>query len=105
MRILVIDVGGTNAKVLATGHNRRVEIPCGLRMARAKMVSLVRAAMVAWKYDAVSIGYHGAVVHGRPVIEPRHLGYGWLGFDFNKAFGRPVKIVNDAAMQRADKKP
>jgi predicted NBD/HSP70 family sugar kinase len=68
-------------------------------MTPAKMVSAVRAATVGWKYDAVSIGYPGTVVHGRPIIEPRHLGSGWLGFDFTKAFGRPVKIVNDAAMQ------
>jgi hypothetical protein len=99
MRILVIDVGGTHVKVLATGHQQRVEIPSGAKMTPAKMVSAVRAATVGWKYDAVSIGYPGAVVHGRPIIEPRHLGSGWLGFDFTKAFGRPVKIVNDAAMQ------
>jgi hypothetical protein len=99
MRILVIDVGGTHVKVLATGHQQRVGIPSGAKMTPAKMVSAVRAATVGWKYDAVSIGYPGAVVHGRPIIEPRHLGSGWLGFDFTKAFGRPVKIVNDAAMQ------
>jgi hypothetical protein len=99
MRILVIDVGGTHVKVLATGHQQRVEIPSGPKMTPVKMVSAVRAATVGWKYDAVSIGYPGAVVHGRPIIEPRHLGSGWLGFDFTKAFGRPVKIVNDAAMQ------
>ena len=99
MRILVIEVGGTHVKVLATGHKQRVEIPSGPKMTPAKMVSAVRAATVGWKYDAVSIGYPGAVVHGRPIIEPRHLGSGWLGFDFTKAFGRPVKIVNDAAMQ------
>ena len=99
MKILVIDVGGTHVKVLATGHKQRVEIPSGPRMTPAKMVSAVRAATVGWKCDAVSIGYPGAVVHGRPIIEPRHLGSGWLGFDFTKAFGRPVKIVNDAAMQ------
>ena len=99
MRILVIDVGGTHVKVLATGHKQRVEIPSGPKMTPAKMVSAVRAVTVGWKYDAVSIGYPGAVVHGRPIIEPRHLGPGWLGFDFTKAFGRPVKIVNDAAMQ------
>src|ERR1022692_1281984 len=99
MRILVIDVGGTHVKVLATGHQQRVEIPSGAKMTPAKMVSAVRAATVGWKYDAVSIGYPGAVVHGRPIIEPRHLGSGWLGFDFTRAFGRPVKIVNDAAMQ------
>ena len=99
MKILVIDVGGTNVKVLATGHKKRVEIPSGPKMTPAKMVAAVRAATVGWKYDAVSIGYPGAVVHGRPIIEPRHLGSGWVGFDFKKALGRPVKLVNDAAMQ------
>src|SRR5450759_3017012 len=99
MRILVIDVGGTHVKVLATGHKQRVEIPSSPKMTPAKMASMVRSATVGWKYDAVSIGYPGAVVHGHPIIEPRHLGSGWLGFDFTKAFGRPVKIVNDAAMQ------
>ena len=97
MRVLVIDVGGTHVKVLATGHRQRVEFPSGRKMTPAKMVATVRA--VGWRYDAVSIGYPGAVVHGRPITEPRHLGSGWVGFDFKKAFGRPVKIVNDAAMQ------
>ncbi|HZL79749.1 MAG TPA: ROK family protein [Candidatus Limnocylindrales bacterium] len=99
MRILVIDVGGTHVKVLVTGRKQRVEIPSGPKMTPAKMLAAVRAATTGWKYDAVSIGYPGAVVHGRPIIEPRHLGSGWVGFDFNKAFSRPVKIVNDAAMQ------
>ena len=99
MKILVIDVGGTHVKVLATGHKQRVEFPSGSKMTPAKMIVMVRAATVGWKYDAVSIGYPGPVVHGRPIGEPRHLGSGWLGFDFKKAFGRPVKIVNDAAMQ------
>ena len=99
MRILVIDVGGTHVKVLATGQKQRVEFPSGPKMTPAKMVAAVRAATADWKYDAVSIGYPGAVVHGRPIIEPSHLGSGWVGFDFRKALGRPVKIVNDAAMQ------
>ena len=99
MRILVIDVGGTHVKVLATGHQKRVEFASGPKMTSAKMIAAVRAATVDWKYDAVSIGYPGPVVHGRPIIEPRHLGSGWFGFVFKKAFGRPVKIVNDAAMQ------
>jgi predicted NBD/HSP70 family sugar kinase len=98
-RILVIDVGGTHVKVLATGHKKRVEIPSGPKMTPARMVTAVKAATADWKYDAVSIGYPGAVVHGRPIIEPCHLGSGWVGFNFKKAFGRPVKIVNDAAMQ------
>ncbi|HWV99003.1 MAG TPA: ROK family protein [Candidatus Acidoferrum sp.] len=100
MRILVIDVGGTHVKVLATGHRTRVEIASGAKMTPAKMVAAVRAATTGWKYDAVSIGYPGPVVHGRPLREPHNLGPGWVGFDFTKAFGRcPVKIINDAAMQ------
>jgi polyphosphate glucokinase len=85
--------------LLATGHQQRVEFPSGPKMTPARMVAAVRAATAGWKYDAVSIGYPGALVHGRPIIEPRHLGSGWVGFDFKKALGRPVKIVNDAAMQ------
>jgi predicted NBD/HSP70 family sugar kinase len=99
MKILVIDIGGTHVKVLATGHKKLVEIPSGRKMTPAKMVAAVRAATVEWKYDAVSIGYPGPVVRGRPFIEPWHLGRGWVGFDFKKAFDRPVKIINDAAMQ------
>jgi predicted NBD/HSP70 family sugar kinase len=98
-RILVIDVGGTHVKVLATGHKKRVEFPSGPKMTPARMVTAVKAATADWKYDAISIGYPGAVVHGRPIIEPAHLGSGWVGFNFKKSFGRPVKIVNDAAMQ------
>ncbi len=99
MRILVIDVGGTHVKVLATGHKQRVKVPSGPKMTPALMIAAVRAATTGWKYDAVSIGYPGVVVHGRPIIEPRHLGSGWVGFDFSKALGSRVKIVNDAAMQ------
>src|SRR5512140_2641497 len=98
MKILVVDVGGTNVKVLATGHKKKVKFSSGLKMTPAKMVSAVRAATAGWKYDAVSIGYPGPVVHSRPIVEPRHLGSGWVGYDFKKAFGRPVKIVNDATM-------
>ena len=99
MKILVIDVGGTHVKILATGHKNRLEILSGPNMTPVKMVAAVRKATVGWKYDAVSIGYPGPVVHGRPIMEPRHLGPGWIAFNFSKAFGRPTKIVNDAAMQ------
>ena len=99
MRILVIDIGGTHVKVLATGHRKLVEIPSGPKMTPAKMVAAVRVATSSWKYDAISIGYPGAVVHGRPFTEPHNLGSGWVRFNFKKAFARPVKIINDAAMQ------
>ena len=100
MRILVIDVGGTHVKVVATGHKQRVEFPSGPKMTPAKMVAAVRAATAGWKYDVVSMGYPGPVAHGRPLGEPHNLGHGWVGFDFKKAFGgRSVKIINDSAMQ------
>lgn len=100
MRILVIDVGGTHVKVVATGHKQRVEFPSGPKMTPAKMVAAIRATTAGWKYDVVSMGYPGPVAHGRPLCEPHNLGHGWVGFDFKKAFGgRPVKIINDAAMQ------
>jgi len=98
-RVLVLDVGGTHVKALATGHRRHAEIPSGPTLTPKKMVAALRKAIAGWKYDAVSIGYPGPVLHGRPVAEPHNLGPGWVGFDFRKAFGRPVKIINDAAMQ------
>jgi polyphosphate glucokinase len=97
--ILVIDVGGTHIKVLATGRKEPVKIPSGPKMTPKKMVKQVREATKDWNYSVVSIGYPGPVVHGHPLSEPHNLGGGWVGFDFRKAFGRPVKILNDAAMQ------
>src|SRR5438477_11313116 len=99
MKVLAIDVGGTHVKVLATGRKKHLQIDSGPTMTPKKMIAAVRAATAGWKYEAVSIGYPGAVVHGHPVAEPHNLGRGWVGFDFRKAFGRPVKIINDAAMQ------
>jgi predicted NBD/HSP70 family sugar kinase len=99
MKVLVIDVGGTHVKVLATGQKTPTKIPSGPTLTPNKMVTAVRAATAGWKYEAVSIGYPGPVVDGRPTAEPHNLGRGWVGFDFRKAFGCPVKVINDAAMQ------
>lgn len=99
LRILVLDVGGTHVKLRVTGRKQRVEFSSGPKMTPVKMVAAVRAATAGWHYDAVSIGLPGPVVHGRLVSEPWHLGSGWGGFDFKQALGRPVKLVNDAAMQ------
>jgi len=99
MKILVIDVGGTHVKLLATGRKTVIRIPSGPSLTAKKMVKVVKDATAAWKYDAVSIGYPGPVVHGRPMSEPHNLGKGWVGFNFAKAFGCPVKLINDAAMQ------
>jgi polyphosphate glucokinase len=97
--IMVIDVGGTHVKVLATGQKNPIKIPSGPGMTAKKMVKAVRSATSGWEYAAISMGYPGPVIHGHPLSEPHNLGGGWVGFDFKKAFGRPIKIVNDAAMQ------
>ena len=99
MKVLVIDVGGTHVKLLATGQRERTEIPSGPGLTARKMVAAVRQVTRDWKYDAVSIGFPGPVIHGRPLAEPHNLSGGWVGFNFHKAFGRPVSIINDAAMQ------
>lgn len=99
MKILVIDVGGTNVKILATGEKTVRKIPSGSELTAKGMVDAVVKAAKDWKFDAVSIGYPGPVVHDRPLLEPKNLGSGWVGFDFPAAFQKPVKIINDAAMQ------
>ncbi|HVT92139.1 MAG TPA: ROK family protein [Bryobacteraceae bacterium] len=99
MRILVIDVGGTNVKVMDAHHREAVKIPSGPSMTPQKMVSSVRGVTKDWDFSVISIGYPGPVINGKPVTDPHNLGKGWVGFDFSKAFGYPVHLVNDAAMQ------
>lgn len=99
MNTLVIDIGGTHIKLYSTGHPEPVKIPSGPHLTPWKMAKAVREAARDWRYSVVSIGYPGPVVHGKPLNDPPNLGSGWLGFDFKKAFGCPVKIINDAAMQ------
>jgi len=97
--VLVVDIGGTSVKLLASGHQTHRSFPSGPKMTPKGMVSGVKKLAADWAYDAVSIGYPGPVLRGRPIAEPHNLGRGWVGFDFAGAFGRPVKVVNDAAMQ------
>src|SRR5215475_12425288 len=99
MNVLAVDVGGTHVKILASGQKEPRRFASGPTLTAKQMVSQVQKLAGEWKYDAVSIGYPGPVLRGRPVAEPYNLGRGWVGFDFAKAFGRPVKVVNDAAMQ------
>ena len=99
MNVLVVDVGGTNVKILATGQKEPRRVPSGPTMTPKQMVAGVKKLAGDWKYDAVSIGYPGRVVGDRAITEPRNLAHGWVGFDFAAAFGRPVKVINDAAMQ------
>jgi polyphosphate glucokinase len=99
VNILAIDVGGTHIKVLATGRRKPLEIRSGPKMTAREMVRKVRQGTTGWRYSVVSIGFPGPVLHGKPVSEPANLGDGWVGFDFAKAFGCPVRLINDAAMQ------
>jgi polyphosphate glucokinase len=99
MNVLAIDIGGTHVKVLANGQKERREFESGKKMTPAKMVAWVKQLTKDWKYDVVSIGYPGPVLRSRPVAEPHNLATGWVGFDFERAFKCPVKVVNDAAMQ------
>jgi polyphosphate glucokinase len=99
MNVLVVDVGGTHVKILATGQNADRQFDSGPTLTPDRMVAGVRKLASDWKYDGVSIGYPGPVLNGRPVLEPPNLGKGWVGFNFEAAFKVPVKVVNDAAMQ------
>ena len=99
MKVLVIDVGGTAVKILASGQREPRKFESGPSMTVAQMVSGVKEAAAGWTYDRVSIGYPGVVKKNQPTTEPYNLAHGWVKFDYAKGFGRPVRIINDAAMQ------
>ena len=99
MNVLVIDVGGSNLKILATGQAERRRTPSGPNLTAQAMVTSVKKLAEGWAYDAVAIGYPGVVLDDQPVTEPHNLAPGWVNFDYCTAFGCPVKIINDAAMQ------
>ena len=98
-KVLVVDVGGTNVKLFAKGQPEVLKIPSGPTMTATKMVSVVKQNVKGWDFNCISLGYPGPIINGRPLREPHNLGGGWMRFDFQKAFGCPVKIINDAAMQ------
>src|SRR5262245_1450851 len=99
LNVLVVDVGGTHVKILATRQKQHREFPSGPKLTAEQMVARVKKLAKDWKYNAVSIGYPGVVVRNRAVADPYNLGQGWAGFDFESAFKRPVNVINDAAMQ------
>jgi len=99
VKILVIDIGGTNIKLLASGRRAPIKVPSGPDLTPRRMVDEVLEATADWSYDAVSIGYPGPVARNRPTKEPVNLGDGWTRFDYQRAFGCPVRMINDAAMQ------
>jgi polyphosphate glucokinase len=98
-KVLVVDVGGTSVKIIATGQSEHRAFPSGPTLTARRMVAEVKKVAADWTYEVVSIGYPGPVLHGCPIAEPPNLGRGWVKFDYASAFRRPVKIVNDAAMQ------
>jgi polyphosphate glucokinase len=99
MNVLAVDIGGTNVKILATGQDEPRKFASGPTLTPQRMVAGVKELVRDWKYDVASIGYPGVVRRGRIAAEPRNLSPGWIGFDFEAAFGCPVKLINDAAMQ------
>jgi predicted NBD/HSP70 family sugar kinase len=99
MKVLAIDVGGTHVKILTTDQKEPLKFVSGPKMTAKQMVYGVKKLAAGWNYDAVSIGYPGPIVHGRIAHEPHNLGSGWVNFDFEKAFGCGVKVINDATMQ------
>jgi polyphosphate glucokinase len=99
MNVLTIDVGGTHVKLLATGQAAARKFASGPTLTAQQMVDKALALVQDWDYDAVSIGYPGPVVHGQILREPHNLGRGWMGYDFAGHFGKPVQVINDAAMQ------
>ena len=99
VKVLVVDVGGTHVKLLRSGMRVARRFDSGPSMTPAQMVRSVKKLTSDWAYEAVSMGYPGLVVHGRIAADPKNLGRGWVGYDFARAFARPVKIENDAAMQ------
>src|ERR1700733_11755946 len=99
MKILVIDIGGTNVKVASSDMRVPIKIPSGPTMTAEQMAKDVLAATEDWTYDCISIGYPGPVAHDRPLAEPHNLAAGWIDFPYRKAFGKPIRFINDAAMQ------
>jgi polyphosphate glucokinase len=99
MNVLVVDIGGTHVKVLASGKTESRQFESGRALLPKPMALQTQKITEDWSYDVVSIGYPGPVLRTRPIAEPHNLGSGWVGFDFESAFARPVKVINDAAMQ------
>jgi polyphosphate glucokinase len=99
MNVLVIDIGGTNVKMLVTGQTEPRKFPSGPAMSPARMTSEIKEKAKDWQYDVISMGYPGIVKRNLIISEPHNLASGWIPFDFETAFGRPVRKMNDASMQ------
>ncbi len=98
-RILVIDVGGSNVKLMISNRVKRRKFPSGKTLTPGKFVDQTKKLVRDWKFDVIAIGFPAPVKNGRIALEPKHLGKGWRRFNFRRAFGKPVRVMNDAAMQ------
>ncbi len=99
MKVLVIDIGGTNIKVASSDTPVPIKIPSGPALTAESMCQQVLAATRGWKFDRISVGFPGPVMNHRPIAEPHNLGIGWVDFDYEKVLGKPLRFINDAAMQ------
>ncbi len=99
MNVLVVDIGGSNVKMLASNADRSRRFPSGDGLCAKELVNKVKETVDDWDFDRITVGYPGPVVAGKPASEPHNLGNGWQGFDFESAFGKPTRVINDAAMQ------
>jgi hypothetical protein len=98
-KILVIDIGGSNVKLMISSRAKRRKFPSGPGLTPRQFIAKTKAAVADWKFDAIALGFPAPVKNGRIAVEPKNLGKGWRRFDFRKAFGKPVRVMNDAAMQ------
>ncbi|KXK24721.1 MAG: polyphosphate glucokinase [Chloroflexi bacterium OLB15] len=98
-RVLVVDVGGSRVKALVTGEETPVRKESGRLFTARQMVDAVKEITAHWEYDVITLGIPSAIRQGKILREPVNLGGGWVNFDFESAFGKPVKLINDAAMQ------
>jgi ROK family len=98
-KVLVIDIGGSNVKLMISNRVKRRKFPSGPGLTPRRFVTATKEAVTDWKFDAVAIGFPAPVINGKIAVEPKNLGRGWTRFDFRKAFGKPVRVMNDAAMQ------
>ena len=97
-KVLVIDIGGTNVKLMISRREKR-KFDSGPRLTAKQMIARIKEATQDWSFDVIAIGFPAPVKKGRIVSDPKHLGKGWIGFDFSKSFGKPTRLLNDAAMQ------
>jgi hypothetical protein len=98
-KILVVDVGGSNVKLLISARGKRRKIPSGPRFTPRQLIAAAKQSLDGWDFDAVAVGFPAPIKNGRIAAEPKNLGKGWIGFDFRRAFGKPARVMNDAAMQ------